>query len=166
MDLQQSIKNILTQLSDSLFCLNDHEYTTPSNQLFGASIGQHVRHIIELFECLYKGYQTGLVNYEKRERSRQLETDKNLARCHLLNIYESVQQPDKTLLLEANYTEQPGETILIGTNYYRELVYNLEHTVHHMALIRIGFKDVSNIEVPEEFGVAASTLKYKKGCVQ
>ncbi len=66
--LKQPIQNVFVQLSESLHQLTDAEYSQPSNILFNASIGQHVRHIIELFLCLEKGYETGVVNYEKRKR--------------------------------------------------------------------------------------------------
>lgn len=166
MQLQEAIKNVFVQLNDSLTQLSQEEYTMPSKQLFNATIGQHVRHIIELFICLEKGYVTGIVNYEKRKRELAIETDKEYARQLLLGISRSIDRTDKTLLLEANYDEHSDETLLIGTNYYREIVYNLEHTVHHMALIRVGINEVSGIQVPQEFGVAASTIKHKKACAQ
>jgi len=31
-----------------------------------------------------------------------------------------------------------------------------------MALIRVGINEVSAVKVPEEFGVAPSTIKYKR----
>ena len=65
-------------------------------------------------------------------------------------------------MLEAGYDDSSNDTIVISTNYFRELVYNLEHTVHHMALIRVGINEVSAVKVPEEFGVASSTIKYKR----
>lgn len=166
MHLQQSVKNVFVQLNDSLLQLSNEEYIRPSTRLFNATIGQHVRHIIELFICLDHGYDGGIVNYEKRKRNLAIETDKEFARELLLGIYRSMSRPDKSLLLEANYDEHSEETLLIDTNYYREIVYNLEHTVHHMALIRVGINEVSNIQVPQEFGVAASTIKHKKACAQ
>lgn len=166
MQLQESLKNVFAQLNDSLMQLSNEEYTTPSKQLFNATIGQHVRHIIELFICLEKGYTTGIVNYENRKRELAIESDKEYARKLLSGIYRSIDRSDKTLLLEANYDEHTDETLLIGTNYYREIIYNLEHTVHHMALIRIGIAEVSAVKVPQEFGVAASTIKHKKACAQ
>lgn len=166
MHLQQSVKNVFVQLNDSLLQLSNEEYTRPSSRLFNATIGQHVRHIIELFVCLEQGYDSGFVNYEKRKRDLTIETDKEFARQLLLGIYRSMNRPDKTLQLVANYDEHSEEMLLIDTNYYREVVYNLEHTVHHMALIRVGINEVSNIQVPQEFGVAASTIKHKKACAQ
>jgi hypothetical protein len=162
MQLYQSIKSVFIQLNDSLQQLTDKQYTQPSKHLFNATIGQHIRHIIELFVCLQKGYDTGVVNYEKRKRDLLIETDKEFARQLLIGIYKTIDRPDKTLQLEANYNEHSDETILIETNYYREVVYNLEHTVHHMALIRVGINEVSRIEVPKEFGVAASTIKHQQ----
>ena len=57
--LKKPIQNTFVQLTESLNELTDAEYTQPCKALFNASIGQHVRHIIELFLCLEKGYETG-----------------------------------------------------------------------------------------------------------
>jgi len=84
----------------------------------------------------------------------------------LQKIYNGLERPNKKLMLESNYDEHNIETITVATNYYREIIYNLEHTVHHMALIRVGINEVSNITVPEGFGVASSTIKYRQACAQ
>ena len=68
MQIQNAIQNVFVQLSESIKLLTDKEYTQTSNILFNATIGQHVRHIIELFIELEKGYISGTVNYEKRQR--------------------------------------------------------------------------------------------------
>jgi hypothetical protein len=166
MQLQHSIQNVFVQISESLEQLTCEQYSKPSKILFGATIGQHVRHIIELFICLDNGYSTGIVNYEKRKRDYAIETDKNFAGSLLRSIYLTLDKVNKDLVLETGFDEHSDECIDIKTNYYREIAYNLEHTVHHMALIRVGITEVSNIEVPNSFGVASSTIKYRQACAQ
>ena len=162
MQLQQTVKSVFVQLSESLHQLSDEQYVQPSKTLFNATIGQHVRHIIELFTCLEKGYESGWVNYEKRKRDLAIETNKDFAKELLQKIYSGLEKPNKTLLLESNYDELSEVGITVTTNYYREIIYNLEHTVHHMALIRVGINEVSAVIVPDDFGVASSTIKYRK----
>ena len=162
MKIQRAIQSVFIQLSDSLHQLSNEEYTQQSTTLFKVTIGQHVRHIIELFICLEQGYEKGMVNYEKRKRDYTIESNKEVAIMLLGQIAASFHVQDKNLLLEATCDEHSNDMILISTNYFRELVYNLEHTVHHMALIRVGINEVSAVKVPEEFGVASSTITYKR----
>ena len=91
---------------------------------------------------------------------------KEFARQWLIKIYQNMDVPDKALMLEANYDEHSGESFFIPTNYQREALYNLEHTIHHMALIRVGINEVSTLQVPQEFGVAASTIKHQNTCAR
>jgi hypothetical protein len=166
MILKQPIQQVFVQLSQTLNELSNDEYRQPSNVLLNATIGQHVRHIIELFQCLEKGYDMGIVNYEKRKRDYQIETDKELASSLLKEIYQDIDRSNKDIFLEAEDYCESMEAILIPSNYYRELAYNLEHTIHHMALIRVGINEVSSVRLPEEFGVAYSTVKYRQQCAQ
>jgi len=164
--LKQSIQHVFVQLSETLNQLSNKEYVQPSTLLLNATIGHHVRHIIELFQCLVKGYEEGAVNYEKRKRDYEIESNKELASSLLKNIYQSIERPNKEIILE---TEDYGDTmqvVSIPSNYYRELAYNLEHTIHHMALIRVGVNEVSSVVLPEEFGLAYSTIKYRQQCAQ
>ena len=166
MMLTQPIQHVFVQLSETLNQLSNEEYTRSSKILMKATIGQHVRHIIELFQCLEKGYDTGLVNYEKRKRDYRIETEKDLAIELLKNIYKNIEKPNRSITLEAEDYCDEVQVVSIPSNYYRELAYNLEHTIHHMALIRVGVNEVSSVVLPEEFGVAYSTIKYRQQCAQ
>jgi len=166
MQLKSAISNSFDQLAGILDQLTETQYSQPSKILFNASIGQHVRHIIELYICLYNGYTSGNVNYEKRKRDVRIETDKSFAIELMEMIGNNIDKDNKKLLLDSSYDEQSTDSITVKTNYYRELIYNLEHTVHHMALIRVGVNEVSSIAIPEGFGVATSTIKYRKSCAQ
>ena len=164
--LKNPIQNTFVQLTESLNELTDAEYAQPCKALFDASIGQHVRHIIELFLCLEIGYETGVVNYEKRKRDYRIETEKNFAIQLLQEIYNRVERPNIDLVMQAEDYENRTGIIDIPTNYYREIAYNLEHTIHHMALIRVGINEISNVVLSQEFGVAYSTIKYRQQCAQ
>jgi hypothetical protein len=162
MQLQQAVNNVFVQLSETIRLLSPSQYVQECSHLGNNTIGQHVRHVIELFQCLESGYTDNRVNYEKRKRDVAIETDKDLALRLLRDIYMHLDKPDKELVLQASYDEQTDESISIPTNYFREIAYNLEHTIHHMALIRVGIKEVSDITLPDEFGVASSTVKHRK----
>lgn len=162
MQLKQSIENTLLELEAVLLQMDGKVYTTPATQLFGATIGQHVRHIIELFQCLEAGYETGEVNYDKRKRNLRIETDVLFAIQLMHEITDGIKACNKDLTLYAGVDAEGA----IHTNYMRELYYNLEHTIHHMALIRIGIGELSTLQIPANFGLAPSTIQYRKTCAQ
>ena len=99
--LKQPIQNVFVQLTESLNQLTNAEYAQPNKILFNASIGQHVRHIIELFLCLEQGYKSGVVNYEKRNRDYKIETNKDFAIQLLKDIYQRLERPNIDLVMEA-----------------------------------------------------------------
>jgi len=166
MQLEQAISNVFVQLNDSIDQLTNEQYKTPVQTLSNATIGQHVRHVIELFICLENGYENGLVNYEKRKRDYTIETNKDVAVRLIHSIVAGLGKPNKILMLEAGYDDLSEDVVAIETNYLREVVYNLEHTVHHMALIRVGITALAEIKLPEGYGVASSTIKYRHTCAQ
>jgi hypothetical protein len=165
MYLQQIIEDAFTDLEGVLLQLSNEQYTAKSTHLFNATIGQHVRHIIELFQCLVNGYETGVANYDKRKRDITIENDTTTALLVMRDILYGINKAPKPLMVEASFG-MPNETIIIESNFTRELVYNLEHTIHHMALIRVGINELTDIVVSEKFGVAPSTIQHRAVCAQ
>jgi hypothetical protein len=166
MELKHPITDLLEQLEFIIEKLSDDQYTAPVSLLSNATIGQHARHIIEFFLELDKGYYNGIVNYDKRKRDYEIESNRYFAIQKLDEIKNRLLSDDKNLLLKIELSAEDCSEIEVKTNYFRELIYNLEHTVHHMALMRIGVASVSDILLPEKFGVAASTIKFRKACAQ
>lgn len=161
MTIQQSAEAVLTQLEDSILLLSDKQYSSKIEALSEATIGQHTRHILEMFLCLEQGYVAGKVNYELRKRDILIETSKRKAIELIHHINDHLFQYNKKMVLDAGFDANSDEVMSFSTNYYREIAYNLEHTIHHMALIKIGIKEVSGIRLPTGYGVASSTLKYR-----
>jgi hypothetical protein len=161
--LLSSINNSLNALIDLLGKLSPEEYSKPCEQLSSASIGEHTRHIIEMFQCLENQYELGIVNYDKRERNKQIQTDTHFAINQIITIQNNLDKSNKKIQLQQIIETQE---ILIDSNYYRELLYNLEHCVHHQALIKVAILVANTITVDANFGVARSTIEYRNKCVQ
>jgi hypothetical protein len=71
-------------------------------------------------------------------------------------------QSCQKLTLRVSYELTSDEYTSVETNFFREFVYKLEHTVHHLALIRIELMQVAHdIVLTEHFGLAPSTIKYQ-----
>jgi len=155
----------LDALQNMLSFLTKEKYIRQSSLLDGASIGQHLRHIIECGRCLLVGYQSGIIDYDGRKRDRKIETDKDFASGLLDELRITIQCADKRLLLTLNGCNE-AFTQAIETTFYRELSYNTEHAVHHMALIKVALREMGMEFTDSKFGVAPATLKYREACVQ
>jgi hypothetical protein len=166
MTIQQSVQAIFQQLEDSLIQLTNQQYCKQVSTLSGATVGQHVRHVVEMFVCLQEGYATGRVNYENRKRDITIESSTDVAINLMQHITASLFDQNKYLVLEAGFDEKSVELNQIPTNYFREIAYNLEHAIHHMALIKIGIHEVADLVLPAGYGVASSTIKYRQSLKQ
>jgi hypothetical protein len=158
-----SIKNTLNELSDLLSQLTIDDYISPCHGLSNATIGEHTRHIIEMFQCLEKQYEAGVVNYDDRKRDYLIQTDTNFAKETIVEIIKTLDKPNKNVILQQIVD---GEELNIESNYHRELLYNLEHCIHHQALIKVAVLQNDTITIDANFGVARSTIEYRKQCAQ
>ncbi|MEM9984986.1 MAG: hypothetical protein AAF804_07800, partial [Bacteroidota bacterium] len=69
-------------LMDTLFFLERLErepYGRKLDVFSGSSIGQHTRHLVEFFQCLLVQAETGIIDYDARERNHRIETDPDYA---------------------------------------------------------------------------------------
>ncbi|SDQ30322.1 hypothetical protein [Flagellimonas zhangzhouensis] len=153
----------LEQFKQVLLTLPLNCYSQKCSVLSDATIGQHTRHVIELYFCLIQGYESADVSYDHRQRDLRIEQDLSFALEKLSLIQSQLQQPNKNLKITY---ELEGETTCLDSNYYREVMYNLEHTIHHHALIKVGIEQLTGQELPTSFGVAPSTMQYRKTCAQ
>lgn len=150
---------VIQELIDFLCIVEMEHYTRPSDILNRATIGQHVRHSIEMYQCLLGGYDDGRVDYSKRKRDIVIESSPDYAVECLRSILKEVEKTDKRMSLF-------NDDNSFFTSFTRELFYCDEHTIHHLALIRVGVKEIGGYQLNESFGVAPSTIKYRQQCAQ
>ncbi len=151
----------LGSLTSVISSLSDEQYTQKSMHLGEATIGAHTRHIIELVQCACAGYVSGRVDYLNRSRNLALETDRLLALSALKQFDDSLIIHDKQLELTVENCGGPGTNLPVVTTYFREIVYNTEHAIHHLALIKVALIEMQIQIADPHFGMAYSTIKYK-----
>ena len=141
--------------------LTPEQYTLKCKMLNGVSIAEHLRHSYEFYHCLLLGLDTMQLNYENRARDRAIENNLPYAIERMKKLKLQLSSPLKDTVMELKSKE--AQSSLVKTSLERELVYCLDHAIHHQALIKIGLKEqeLSHL-VSQDFGVAYSTLRYRK----
>ncbi len=165
MQLSKATFSILDQVEFVIKQINNDDYTKPVDVFNNSTIGQHFRHTLEFFQCLMDGYNTGVVSYDKRNHDKSIEVDKELALAFInkAKAFIAICDMKKPLVLEVNYNMEETVDIPVDSNMGREVTYNIEHAIHHMAIIKIGLQVLCPyVELPHGFGVAISTLRYHK----
>ncbi len=149
--------------------LSVEQFSLPLSSLFGSSIGQHVRHVLEFYSCLFNGIENNEICYDNRKRDLKLETEKEYALAELNSISDQLNKitKDCSITVKSNLSNDQKNDTIVNSSIFRELIYAFDHSVHHQALIKVGLRelDCSAFNLAE-FGVAPSTLKHRKECAQ
>lgn len=149
----------LSELTQLLEIIDETEYTQTMEEVFYSTIGKHTRHIIEFYDAFYKGYKSGFLCYDERKRKLKWENEKAEALRKIEKLQKKLSHiPDeKNLILKL---EIQGNSYHMPTTVAREFLYLMEHTTHHLALIRIGLQNINPGKNEfETLGVAYSTPK-------
>jgi len=94
-------QKITEQLSVLLDKLTIEEYSKSLVILNGSSIGQHVRHTLEFFTCLFHGVENKVVDYDGRQRDIFLESNNLEAKNCLRQIHDHLD--GLVILTEENF---------------------------------------------------------------
>ena len=163
-------------LDDALFYLDridPAQYKQKIDLLSDSSIGQHTRHFVEFFQCLVNQIeQKGqVINYALRERNQEIENSPAFAAQCIREVQQKLLALKDDTIYQLECSEHlPGdENLRVPTHLSRELMYNIEHTIHHLAIVKIGIHTIEqDLQVPEHFGIAPSTILHRKekACAQ
>jgi hypothetical protein len=168
--IKQATNHNLLQLKFVLEQINNNQFSSQLDVLNGSTIGMHVRHVLEFYNCLIHSKNTSQINYDHRKRDALLEVsvDECVKTISKILVFLDEIESDFDIKLSANYsTQNESENVVLSSTFYRELLYNVEHTVHHFAIIKIGLKAIdANLKIDNSFGVAASTIRNNNLCAQ
>jgi hypothetical protein len=169
--LPEIATNVLADLRWFLAGIEPVHYQARLEVLSGSTIGQHTRHIIEFFQCLLEQCNSEVlpvINYAQRRRDYLIESAPDHALSMVNELCDRLTglQTEKQCLLDS--TEHGSQSILVPSTIARELIYTIEHAIHHLAIVKIALKIIlPHLALPEHFGVAPSTIRYRQeSCAQ
>jgi uncharacterized damage-inducible protein DinB len=169
-EMKTTAKENLYQLRELLKIISNDQYTAKPDILSGASIGQHIRHILEFYLLLVSGSFSGTISYDKRKRDIRIEEDTAFSLETIDRLLSGIDTLNEKHMvkLEADYSTGGKSQNLIDSSVGRELAYCIEHSIHHQALIKAGLIALGLAHLTNEhFGVAYSTIRYRnEQCAQ
>lgn len=135
----------------------------PSGNLYAASgIGPHVRHVADHFRAFQTGTRSGTVNYNIRRRECALERRSDLARLEIESIINWLQAGIETeipLSVESEISCLQTENVQFQSNTSRELLYLINHTIHHAAYAALLVRQ-HGVIAAADIGYAPATVSY------
>ncbi len=158
--LQHTSTKHLLELKSILEQLNETDYNRALPTLNNGTLGRHVRHILEFYECLFLSDASDTICYDDRKRNLILEENIAIASEYVDTIIAKIAgvYDNKFLLLKSRFG---SEEITMDSSLHREIIYNIEHTVHHLAIIRIALSvECKYISLSSNFGYADSTIQF------
>jgi uncharacterized damage-inducible protein DinB len=168
--MKKSAKGNLLQIKCLLESIKNEDFTRKTDILSGATIGQHVRHILEFYLLLVSCSFSGTICYDKRERDVRIESDKKFASNTIDRLLKGIKMLDEnqSLIFEGDFTADGSSQNTIQSSIGRELAYCIEHSIHHQAIIKAGLISLGMGNLANnQFGVAYSTIRYReKKCAQ
>jgi hypothetical protein len=156
--INKQIQGILDQLSDKQYALNLDIFN-------GSSVGMHIRHIFDFYDCIVNGCNCDSIDYNQRERNPNIEQNRVSAISaftQLASIAKGLNDAN-TINVVTDFSideneQRPSVTSSIG----RELMYAYDHAVHHLAIIKMGIKSsFPEVVLDSHIGIAPSTIKYQ-----
>ena len=84
--------SVLEKIDRVMVQLSNEELMLKHELLFGSSIGQHIRHILEFYECLLARVSEGVFSYDHRPRNMVIETEVAAARASAVRSISLLQE--------------------------------------------------------------------------
>ncbi|MDX2319320.1 MAG: hypothetical protein QNK26_01850 [Moritella sp.] len=155
---------LLTSMTNEQYCLRAKPYIS-------SSIGEHLRHILDLYYALKGNVQT--IDYDIRRRGALVETCRltGLAELEQIKMWLFTLEPQmmgNNVLMSTEVSVIETLVVQVETSLMRELIFVSMHAIHHYALMDISAK-LCDIDTPKNMGIAPATLtalRNDSSCVQ
>ena len=157
----QAIEDNLKKGIELLNSISEQQYKNTTVAPYKASIGAHMRHVMDVFDCVFLGLDCGEIDLISRNRSMEVEQDillgKEYAKTILFKM-NTLSSHDMNRFVFVTDTLGSGK---IRTQYTLAgiLMQAHSHAIHHYAIIGYILHQLG-IELPDAvFGLNPTTPK-------
>jgi uncharacterized damage-inducible protein DinB len=141
--------------------ISEEEYRNTSIAPYYSSIGGHVRHILDVFDCIFEGLNSGDINLIKRKRNQRVEQFKDEGIQYFEEIIVKLQQLNSADFNEiVKVTDDLGLGVLTADyTLGGVLIQAHSHAIHHFASLGYIISQLG-INLPDsDFGFNPTTPK-------
>jgi len=144
--------------------INDTQYSDTTVQPYHSSIGGHMRHILDVFDCIFSGLEYKHIDLTARKRNQLAEEKTAFGLAYFSDTLEKLNSL-KTIDLDekVEVTDDLGLG-MVTANYTLAavLIQAHSHAIHHFASIGYIICNLG-IELPDaDFGYNPSTPRCKE----
>lgn len=151
---------VLDDLAAVVDSLTDTQYADSAIPGVSGSVGGHVRHCLDHVRALERAIESGVVDYEARERDTLVEVDRTLAWSLLLSARRRIRALPVSVLARPvvvrtrMHADMSVREVL--SSLEREVSFLIAHTIHHCATIAV-LAGMTPERLPKRFGLAPGT---------
>ncbi|MCF7569388.1 hypothetical protein L3X37_13620 [Sabulilitoribacter arenilitoris] len=149
----QKSKNLLDNLQDDTLC-------NTSLAPYYSSVGTHIRHILDFYDCIFNIDADKVIDLTARSRSKDVESKCDCAKNYLNSVIEKLSNSDFNM----DDTVQVVDDLGLGKT---QIKYTLgavfaqanSHTIHHYAIINYILEGLNISFDDADFGYNPTTPK-------
>ena len=160
------IKTIQKNLERGIHLLNsisEEEYSNTTIAPYYSSIGGHMRHILDVFDCVFDGLECSDINLIKRKRNSLVEEKNTEGIEYFKTIISKLEKIENTDLNQIVKVSDDLGLGVITANYTLSaiLIQAHSHAIHHFASVGYIISQLGIALPDEDFGFNPTTPKLK-----
>lgn len=139
--------------------INNDQYANNSTAPYYSSIGIHMRHILDVFTCIFKGMDSGQIDLTARDRNELAETKVDVGLAYFDQVKRQLLDLEKEDLDKIIEVKDDLGMGMITANYTiaAALIQAHSHAIHHFASIGYIISQIG-ISLPDgDFGYNPTT---------
>ncbi len=144
--------------------IDDSQYSDKSIAPYYSSIGGHMRHILDVFNCIFDGLESGKVDLTARKRNELAETKTAFGIAYFektINKLQEIKSQDFNTLVEVSDDLGLGN-VTVNYTLASALIQAHSHAIHHFASIGYIISQL-DIALPDsDFGYNPTTPKNQE----